>query len=278
MIQDADNPSHTGTVMVLTTPDAQRSFLSFFDSGSLFMTPTMAAAIRASRMVVIEGYMLELPGASTWVMQVAHMARACGAHVVLTAGDPGVVQRHQEELTTLITDGLVDVLFCNKEEACELLNCCEGSTAAACAASISSLDPEASAAAAAAAARVCTGAQAAAALGALVPVAVVTDGAAGSHISVLGELHSMGCAPEGPSGAVDVCGAGDAYAAGVLYAMTQGYDLRTAGEFAAKVATAVIGRHGAQLAEEDAAALVSFLPTHVLLPQHWPASSSTLVA
>jgi sugar/nucleoside kinase (ribokinase family) len=261
VLVDPDLMAHTGTVMVLTTPDAHRSFLSFFDSGAVRMTPSMARAIRASRMVVIEGYMLELPGAEQWVGEVARMARGCGAHVVLTAGDPGVVQRHRAALRGLLDGGLVDVLFCNREEACELLACCQESKAEA--GGWGGADGA-----------VCDGAAAAAALGGFVPVAVVTDGARGSHISCLGELHSLGCAPVGGCGPVDVCGAGDAYAAGVLYAITQGHDLRTAGAFGAKVAGAVICRHGAQLAEEDACALVNHLPNHVLLPHHWPASSA----
>ncbi|GFH18981.1 PfkB-type carbohydrate kinase [Haematococcus lacustris] len=44
VLVDPDNTSHTGTVMVLTTPDAQRSFLSFFDSGKLYMTQSIANA------------------------------------------------------------------------------------------------------------------------------------------------------------------------------------------------------------------------------------------
>ena len=67
-----------------------------------------------------------------------------------------------------------------------------------------------------------------------------------------------------------MCGAGDAYAAGVLYAIAQGYDLEVAGEFAARVAATVIGRHGAELAEADARELVRWLPDHCLQPSHWP--------
>jgi len=37
--------------------------------------------------------------------------------------------------------------------------------------------------------------------------------------------------------------------------------------FAARTAAAVVSRHGAQLAEADAEALVKYLPNHVLLPQ-----------
>ena len=57
-------------------------------------------------------------------------------------------------------------------------------------------------------------------LGGLVPVAVVTDGSRGSVITALGEIHVVppNWTPEGPR---DTCGAGDAYAAGLLYAVLQ---------------------------------------------------------
>lgn len=50
----------------------------------------------------------------------------------------------------------------------------------------------------------------------------------------------------------------------------QGHDLHTAGLFAARAAAAVVAGRGAQLSEEDAAALVATLPTSVLLREHWP--------
>ena len=43
--------------------------------------------------------------------------------------------------------------------------------------------------------------------------------------------------------------------------------MRTAGQFAARTAAAVVSRHGAQLAEADAESIVQYLPNHVLLPQ-----------
>jgi len=39
---------------VLTTPDAQRSFLSFFDSGEMQLTPHLAHAISDAKMLLIE--------------------------------------------------------------------------------------------------------------------------------------------------------------------------------------------------------------------------------
>ena len=49
--------SHTGTVMVFTTPSAQRSFLSFFPSDNLSppLPEHVASAVSGARVVVIEG-------------------------------------------------------------------------------------------------------------------------------------------------------------------------------------------------------------------------------
>ncbi|HLF79833.1 MAG TPA: PfkB family carbohydrate kinase, partial [Dehalococcoidia bacterium] len=49
---------------------------------------------------------------------------------------------------------------------------------------------------------------------------------------------------------VDTTGAGDAYAAGFLYAYTQGRDLRDAGRLGGKMASEVISHYGAR-AEAD---------------------------
>lgn len=53
---------HTGTVMVLTTPDAQRSFLSFFVSEDMHLPEPVASAIRNSKIVAIEGECCFLSG------------------------------------------------------------------------------------------------------------------------------------------------------------------------------------------------------------------------
>lgn len=220
----------------------------------------MAQSVASSSLVVIEGYMLELPNAHTWVHQVAQLARVSGAQVVLTAGDPSVVSRHRATFQSLLHQGLVDVLFCNREEACELLLLQDHGQQGPGMTSSSY-----------------TAADAAAALGTLCSAVIVTNGSKGAHISVLGNLHSV--APvKAPGGPVDVCGAGDAFAAGVLFALMQGHDMVTAGAFAARVAAAVISRHGAQLEEEDAEELVQWLPDHVLLPSCWPSGAAQIIS
>lgn len=60
-----------GTVMVLTTPDAQRSFLSFLGSPRpLEVTPALRECLRSTRTLLVEGYMLEMPGAASALLEV----------------------------------------------------------------------------------------------------------------------------------------------------------------------------------------------------------------
>lgn len=230
---------HTGTVMVLTTPDAQRSFLSFFTSEVLSVSERLRASVRSSRLVVVEGYMWEMAGAEQYILEVLRTAHAAGGQVALTAGDPGVVSRHRDAILRVLSHG-VDMVFMNEEEAAALAGL-QGQGQGA-----GEVDGQA----------------AAAALAQLCPMCVVTAGSKGSYVCAVGEVHQVPpfWLPQGP---VDTCGAGDAYAAGWLYAMLSGYDLRTAGEFASRVASAVIGRYGPHLGDEDAEELVSELPEHV---------------
>jgi sugar/nucleoside kinase (ribokinase family) len=85
----------TGVVMVFTTPDAQRSFLSSFSSeDSLHMSQQLQDAAASARLLLIEGYMWETQGAAEAIPALVRHARSVGTLVALTAGDVGVVERH----------------------------------------------------------------------------------------------------------------------------------------------------------------------------------------
>jgi hypothetical protein len=92
------------------------------------------------------------------------------------------------------------------------------------------------------------------------PMVVVTDGSKGSYITALGQLVVVPpyWSAKPP---VDTCGAGDAYAAGLLYGFLCGLDLHSMGHLAAKTASAVISKHGPQLSPEDAEWVVAGLRT-----------------
>lgn len=110
-----------GTVMVLTTPDANRTFLSYLGEAQqeLHLTEAVLSAIEHSRMLIIEGYLWEMPCARTVLMDAIAAARQGGAAVALTAGDAGLVQRHREDLWAALEAG-ADLLFCNRWAALPL--------------------------------------------------------------------------------------------------------------------------------------------------------------
>lgn len=85
----------TGVVMVFSTPDAQRSFLSSFSSeDSIELSEELQQTAARARLLLIEGYLYELPGAAEVIPQLVRHARKVGTLVALTAGDAGVVERH----------------------------------------------------------------------------------------------------------------------------------------------------------------------------------------
>ena len=85
------------------------------------------------------------------------------------------------------------------------------------------------------------------------PLVSVTDGARGSYIGLRGEVVFI---PPAPCVPVDTCGAGDAYAAGILYGWLRGgLDLKGMGDLAARVAAVVVGQQGTRLKEKAAVEL-----------------------
>jgi len=213
----------TGSVIVLTTPDANRTMLSCTGtSDRLCIDKAVADSIAACRLLVIEGYLWELPETIAAIFDAVKIAKRSGSKVALTASDKSVVARARPEMLELLASGDVDVLFANDEEARALAGCPEGSAQ-----------------------------EAAEALSPMCSLVAVTDGAHGSWICKGGTTYNV--PPfwaENPP--VDTCGAGDAYAAGLMFGLLQGAEVEGAGKMAARVACAVIQKTGARLSMEDA--------------------------
>lgn len=93
-----------------------------------------------------------------------------------------------------------------------------------------------------------------------VPLVSVTDGPKGSYIGVKGEATYI---PPSPCVPVDTCGAGDAYASGILYGVLhQVSDVRDMGTLASKVASIVVGQQGTRLRVQDAKKLAESFTFH----------------
>jgi len=236
-------PTHqtTGTVVVLTTPDAQRTMLSHFpeppepssssSSSSSVLTPSVVNSIVSSRVMLVEGYLLECGERVIGsMMEAMRLASENGTLVCMTLSDTSVVSRHSDKLwRALRKEGLVDIVFANAQEAMALTGEAEPRGAALNLAQHTKV------------------------------VSVVTDGHHGSHLAGMGasQLVPAYWMPKGP---LDTCGAGDAYAAGAIYGLLSGASIRGMGYSGARVSSTVISQTGARLKREDADKLVEVLP------------------
>ncbi|CAI5975133.1 unnamed protein product [Closterium sp. NIES-64] len=179
----------TGTVVVLTTPDAQRTMLAYQGMSSVVrLDAALQAAVSSARVVVVEGYLWDLPCTVDAIAHACRAAKAAGALVALTGSDVTCIVRHRPQFWEVMSQS-ADVLFANADEACALLDCPLSTCPAWAALQLS---------------RYC-------------PLVSVTDGAKGAYIAHRGTGVTF--VPSAPCHAVDTCGAGDAYAAGLLYGL-----------------------------------------------------------
>jgi fructokinase len=203
----------TGQCLVLVSPDSGRTMATNLGAGVIIDVEAVEQARVGTAMAVyIEGYLLDSPGTLSAVERAVELARAGGGLVALSLSDPFLVERHGEFLNELVA-GEVDLLFANEEEA-----------------------------------RHFTGAEdLSGALDALEQpglVAAVTLGARGAVLLNRGERATVQAPPVGH--VADTTGAGDLFAAGVLYGIVRGAPLETAGRLGALAAGEVISHLGAQ--------------------------------
>lgn len=212
----------TGISLILVTPDAQRTMCTYLGvAQGLRPDDVNLDDLRASRYLYVTGYLWDTETQKEAVLLAMSEARKAGVKVAFSLSDPFCVGRHKEDFTRLLADH-VDVVFSNEEEA-------RGMTGEA--------DPVAAARQLAALAN---------------GIAVVTKDSDGSLICDGKDVHEI---PIFRVEAVDTTGAGDTYAAGVLYGLTQDLPLGAAGRLGAYLAAQVVAKMGPRLDTVDRAAV-----------------------
>ena len=203
----------TGRCLILVTPDAQRT-MSTFLGASVRLGPADIdrGLITRARILYLEGYLFDPPEAQEAFRTAAAIAHAAGRKVSLTLSDPFCVGRHRKAFLDLV-EHHVDILFANEAEIYALYE-------------VDGFD--------AALARVRGHCE----------IAALTRSAKGSVIVGGGQVHSVSAHPV--DAVVDTTGAGDLYAAGVLYGLSQGLDLPTCGRLGSLAAAEVIAHVGAR--------------------------------
>jgi sugar/nucleoside kinase (ribokinase family) len=209
----------TGVCLVLITPDAQRTMLTYLgQSRSLQQEDIRLEDLYASRYLYVTGYLWDTDNQKEAVLHAMREANRNGTRVALSLSDPFCVHRHRDDFRYLLKNH-VDILFGNCQEAQALT---ETET------------PQ----------------DALRALAQHSEVAVVTMDEKGSLIYHRGVTHEI---PAYPVQAVDTTGAGDMYAAGLLYGLTQNYPLDVSGRIAAYAAAQVVAKLGPRLERVDKA-------------------------
>ena len=213
----------TARCLIFVTPDAQRTMNTFLGATTqLGPEDVNMEYITGSKVVYLEGYLWDQPRAKKAMRDAAIKAHEAGVKVSLTLSDAFCVDRFRDEFLEL-AEHHVDILFANESEILSLYQ-------------VESFDD--------AVARVREHCD----------IAALTRSEKGSVVVHGGAVHVI----EAEKGVrvVDTTGAGDAYAAGFLYAFTQGHDLATCGRLAGVMAAEVISHYGAR-PETDVRALAA---------------------
>ncbi|KAL5568283.1 hypothetical protein UlMin_024858 [Ulmus minor] len=223
----------TGTVIVLTTPDAHRTMLAYQGTSSwVNFDSCLASAISNTKILVVEGYLFELPDTIKTITKACEEARRSGSLVAVTASDVSCIERHYDDFWEIVGN-YADIVFANSDEARAFCD-------------FESKESPVSATRY---------------LSHFVPLVSVTDGPRGSYIGVKGESVYI---PPSPCVPLDTCGAGDAYASGILYGILRGVsNLKGMGILASRIASTVVGQQGTRLRVQDAVKLAKSFSFHL---------------
>ncbi len=107
----------TGECISMVTPDAERTMYTHLGiTQNLSVSEISGEALRNSRFLYIEGYLVSSPSGFEAALEAQSIARNAGVQVTLTLSDPAMVENFPEQFRELMNRG-VDILFCNEEEA-----------------------------------------------------------------------------------------------------------------------------------------------------------------
>jgi sugar/nucleoside kinase (ribokinase family) len=215
----------TGRCLIIVHPDGHRTMNTaigaseYLPEGSLDM-----ALIADSAILYVEGYMWRTDQPRARAAEAIAAARAAGRKIAFTLSSEYCIEQHGDDFRALIADGKIDILFANDGELKALTGIADFDAALV-------------------------------AIGAQVPLAIVTCGPDGAVAVEAGIRHDT---PAEPAGAiVDTTGAGDVFAAGVLAGLLGGHDIVRTLRMASVAAGEIITRIGPRFrAQEDVAALI----------------------
>jgi sugar/nucleoside kinase (ribokinase family) len=214
----------TGRCIVLITPDADRTMNTFLGASiEIQETDVDKSLIENAQITYLEGYLFDRERAKAAFVKAAEIAKAAGRKIALSLSDPFCVDRHRASFLHLI-ENHIDILFANEDEIKSLY-------------------------------QVETFEEAAKAVSRHVEIAALTRGEKGAVIKTPTETITVSALSVAE--VIDTTGAGDQFAAGFLYGLTEGMPLKICAELGVIAAAEVISHTGPRPA----------LPLKSLLPK-----------
>jgi sugar/nucleoside kinase (ribokinase family) len=203
----------TGHCLVLVTDDAERTMATHLGVASDFAPSDLHRGhLSSSQVVYLEGYLWEQPPAKAAIREAIELAHLNDAAVALSVSDPFCVEHHRREFLELV-NGDLEMLFANEDEI-KMLFDLPGFDAAV---------------------------DAVAETGVL---GVLTRGAGGCVVVTASGPVEVPAAPV--DRVVDTTGAGDLFAAGFLYGITNGLSPEDSARLGGVCAAEVISHVGAR--------------------------------
>ncbi len=202
----------TGHAITFITPDSERTFATHLGAALHFRKEDVFEEdIKQSKILHIEGYLLEIPEIREATVFAMQLARDNNVKISVDLADPGLISRIYDVLNGIVKD-YTNIVFVNEEEA-----------------------------------RAFTGKEEEEALHILYSmcdVAVVKLGETGSLIKKDDNIYRI---PAYKTEVVNTNGAGDMYAAGVLYGIANEIIIEKSGKIGSYASSLVVAQTGARL-------------------------------
>ncbi len=203
---------YTGSAITFITVDGERTFSTHLGAAASLSSSDLID-IPQSKFFHVEAYLLEDPKLKSAIFNICKSLKDKGVKISFDLSDSSLIARISDVILDFLS--FVDIVFANEEEA-EIFTKKSGVAAAK-------------------------------KLSNLCDVSVVKLGGKGSVIVSDGEVISISCDVVEP---VNTNGAGDAYAAGFLFALANDYSLKNAGRVASFIAREVVLVSSASLSKD----------------------------
>jgi sugar/nucleoside kinase (ribokinase family) len=208
-----DGPA-TGRSLILVTADGERTMNTYLGAAqNLGPDDLPGGLVGDSAITYLEGYLWDPDDAKAAFLKAAGLAHEAGRLVALSLSDAFCVDRFRAEFLNLIRSRTVDLTFANEAEVKSLYQTADFDSA------VAGLRDDAA-------------------------LSIVTRSEKGCLLITREETHAVPAAPIARF--VDATGAGDLFAAGFLFGLARGLELRSAGEIGALCAAEVIQHLGAR--------------------------------